>query len=169
MRISAIAAMSKNRVIGKDNQIPWHLPADMKFFQRTTLGHHVIMGRKNYESMGVPLARRTNIVITRNPFFISSGCIVVHTLEEALARVHATDEEEAFIIGGGEIYRLAMDFLDRIYLTTIDLVVDGDVFFPEFDLNSWHITSEEHFAPDQKNAYSFVIQVFDRIVHNPND
>ena len=163
MRISAIAAMSKNRVIGKENQIPWHLPADLKFFQRTTVRHHVIMGRKNYHSMGKPLNRRTNIVITRNPFFISTGCLVVHTLEEALSIAHSANEEEAFVIGGGEIYRLAMNYLDRIYLTTIDLVTDGDVFFPEFDLTAWRIVREDHFAPDPKNMYPFIIQVFDRM------
>jgi dihydrofolate reductase len=168
MRVSAIAAMSRNRVIGKDNQIPWHLPADMRFFQQTTLGHHVIMGRKNYVSMGKPLPRRTNIIITRNPYFISSGCIIVHSLEEALAIAHAANEEEAFVIGGGEIYRLAMDYLDRIYLTTIDLTIDGDVFFPEFSPRDWYLTGEEHFAPDQKNAYAFIIQVFDRISHKPS-
>jgi dihydrofolate reductase len=163
MRISAIAAMSKNRVIGKDNQLPWHLPADMKFFQRTTKGHHVIMGRKNYQSLGKPLSDRTNIVITRNPNFVSSGCLVVHTLEEALALAHRAGEEEAFIIGGGEIYRLAMDYLDRIYLTTIDLVIHGDVSFPEFDQAQWHLVQEEYFQQDEKNAYAFVIQIFDRI------
>lgn len=167
MRISAIAAMSTNRVIGKDNQIPWHLPADLKFFQRTTVGHHVIMGRKNYDSIGKPLYRRTNIVITRNPYFISSGCTIVHTLEEGIAIAHANGEEEAFIIGGGEIYRLAMDYLDRIYLTTIDLITDGDVLFPEFDLSAWRVTSEEHYEPDAKNIHPFIIQVFDRIAHEP--
>ena len=167
MRISAIAAMSKNRVIGKDNQIPWYLPADLKFFQRTTTGHHVIMGRKNYESLGKPLARRTNIVITRNPYFISTGCLVVHTLEEALSIAYAGDEEEAFIIGGGEIYRLTLDYLDRIYLTTIDLVTDGDVTFPEFDQSHWRLSSEEQFPADEKNKYPFIIQVFDRIGHKP--
>ena len=169
MRISAIAAMSKNRVIGRDNQIPWHLPSDLKFFQRTTTGHHVIMGRKNYLSMGKPLANRTNIVITRNPFFISSGCTVVHSLEEALSVAHQAKEEEAFIIGGGEIYQLAMHLLDRIYLTTIDTVVEGDVFFPEFDLRDWKLVKEDAFLPDHKNAYAFVIQVFDRIIHKPHD
>lgn len=167
MRISAIAAMSKNRVIGKDNQIPWYLPADLKFFQRTTVGHHVIMGRKNYDSLGKPLPRRTNIIISRNPYFISSGCLVVHTLEEALAIARASNEEEAFIIGGGEIYRLAMDYLDRIYLTTIDLITDGNVSFPEFDQRLWRISSEEYFPSDEKNVYSFIIQVLDRIVHKP--
>jgi dihydrofolate reductase len=167
MRISAIAAMSKNRIIGKDNQIPWYLPADLKFFQRTTIGHHVIMGRKNYESLDKPLSRRTNIIITRNPYFISSGCLVVHSLEEALSIAHEGNEDEAFIIGGGEIYRLALDYLDRIYLTTIDLVADGDVTFPEFDPAQWRVTSEERFAPDARNVYPFIIQVLDRIARKP--
>jgi len=167
MRISAIAAMSKNRIIGKDNQIPWYLPADLRFFQRTTMGHHVIMGRKNYESLGKPLKRRSNIIITRNPYFISSGCLVVHTLEEALSLAHEGGEEEAFIIGGGEIYRLALDYLDRIYLTTIDLITDGDVTFPEIDPDQWRVTSEESFATDEKNKYPFIIQVIDRIGHKP--
>jgi dihydrofolate reductase len=168
MRISAIAAMSANRVIGHHNQIPWHLPADMKFFQRTTVGHHVIMGRKNYLSIGRPLPKRTNIVITRNPYFISSGCIVVHTLEEALSHAKFAKEEEAFVIGGGEIYRLAMDYLDRIYLTTIDLNVDGDVFFPDIDLSQWAITQEDIFPADEKNPYPFIIQILDRITHKPS-
>lgn len=130
---------------------------------QTTRGHHVIMGRKNYQSMGKPLPHRTNVVITRNPFFISSGCLVVHTLEEALSLAFAAQEDEAFIIGGGEIYRLAMDYLDRIYLTTIDLLIDGDVTFPEFDQRLWRLTKEDHFPPDNKNPYAFVIRIFDRI------
>ena len=162
MRISAIAAMSLDRVIGKDNQIPWHLPADLRFFMRTTQGHHVIMGRKNYLAMGKPLPRRTNIVITRNPYFISSGCLVVHSLGEALALAHARGETEAFIIGGGEIYTLVMDYLDKIYLTTIDLHVDGDVFFPEIDLSGWRVVQEERHAADEKNPYPFVIRIFER-------
>ena len=165
MRISAIAAMSLDRVIGADNQIPWHLPADLRFFMRTTKGHHVIMGRKNYIAMGKPLAHRTNIVITRNPYFISSGCVVVHSLEEALSYAHAHGEKEAFIIGGGQIYLQSLPLWDRIYLTTIDLHVDGDVFFPEFDLSEWQLVSEDHNLPDDKNPYSFTIQIFDRISH----
>jgi len=169
MRISAIAAMSKNRVIGKDNQIPWHLPGDLRFFQRTTKGHHVIMGRKNFESMGQPLAKRTNIIITRNPFYIASGCFIVHSLEEAFSIAYEAGEEEAFVIGGGEIYRLALDYLDRIYLTTIDLVTDGDVSFPEFDHTVWNAVSEGFFPADQKNQYSYTIEIFDRIAHKPDD
>ena len=163
MRISAIAAMSLDRVIGKDNQIPWHLPADLKFFQRTTVGHHVIMGRKNYESMGKPLPRRTNIVMTRNPYYVSSGCLMAHSLEEALAIAHAGGEDEAFIIGGGEIYTLAMDYLDRIYLTVIDLHVDGDVYFPEINQDDWKLVHEETHAKDASNPYVFVIRTYDRI------
>jgi dihydrofolate reductase len=169
MRISAIAAMSSNRVIGKDNQIPWYLPADLKFFKRTTTGHHVIMGRKNYMSIGKPLPGRVNVVITRNPFFISSGCVVVHSIEEAFAVAHAQGEGEVFVIGGGEIYRLAMPFLDRIYLTTIDLHVTGDVYFPQVNPEHWAVTSEERFGPDPKNTYSFMIQVLDRIPSKPYD
>jgi dihydrofolate reductase len=164
MRITAIAAMSLNRVIGKDNQIPWHLPADLKFFMQTTRGHYVVMGRKNYIAMGKPLSRRTNIVITRNPFFVSSGCLVVHSLEEALALAHEGGEEEAFIIGGGEIYRQSMDYLDKIYLTTIDLHVDGDVFFPEIDAETWTVVDRKEFAADEKNPYAFIIETY---VRNP--
>lgn len=164
MRISAIVAMSTNRVIGKDNQIPWYLPADLRFFKRTTLGHHVIMGRKNYESIGKPLPGRTNVVITRDPFYLSTGCLIVHSVEEALALAHDQGDDEAFVIGGGEIYRLAMDYVDRIYLTHVDVVIDdGDVFFPEIMPNDWRIVSEEFHPADEKNTYAFTIQVLDRI------
>jgi dihydrofolate reductase len=163
MRISAIAAMSLNRVIGKDNQIPWHMPADLRFFQRTTTGHFVIMGRKNYDSMGRPLSNRTNVIITRNPFYVSSGCLVVHSLEAALGLAYNAGEEEAFIIGGGEIYLLAMDYLDRIYLTTIDAQVDGDVYFPELTIEDWRVVHEESHDADDKNPYPFVIRIYDRI------
>ena len=162
MIISAIAAMDRNRVIGKDNQIPWYLPADLKFFKRTTLHHHVLMGRKNYQSIGKPLPKRTNVVITRNPYFISSGCIVVHSIEEALEVAHHNQEEEVFIIGGGEIYAQAMPFTQRMYLSEIDAEFDGDVFFPEFDMSEWDITSEEYHAPDNKNKYPFTVRIYER-------
>jgi dihydrofolate reductase len=164
MRISAIVAMSTNRVIGSENQIPWHLPADLKFFQQTTMGHHVIMGRKNYQSIGRPLKGRTNIVITRDPFFVSSGCLVVHSLEEALAIAQRNQDAEPFVIGGGEIYRLAMDYLDRIYLTQVDVVVSGDVYFPEFDIDQWRLVSETIHPADARNAHTFTIRVLDRII-----
>lgn len=154
--------MDKNRVIGKDNQIPWYLPADLKFFKRTTLGRHVLMGRKNYQSIGKPLPKRTNVVITRNPFFVSSGCIVVHSLEEALQVAHDNQEEEVFIIGGGEIYSQAMPLTQKMYLTEIDAEFDGDVFFPEFDESEWEVVSEEHYEPDEKNEFPFTVRIYER-------
>lgn len=163
MIISAIVAAAKNNVIGSGNQIPWHLPHDFKFFKRTTLNHHIIMGRKNYESIGKPLPKRTNVVITRNPFYISSGCIVVHSLTEALLVAKENGEDEAFVIGGGVIYDLAMPFLDRIYFTDIDLDVEGDVFFPTIDPDIWKEISAEPFTADEKNKANMVFRVFERI------
>lgn len=162
MLISAIAAMSQNRVIGKDNQIPWYLPGDLKFFKKTTSGHHIIMGRKNYQSIGKPLPKRTNVVITRNPFFISTGCVIAHSVEEAIQIAFENGESEAFIIGGGQIYAQSMHLIDRIYLSTIDLSVDGDVFFPEFDRADWNVIDTQSHAADERNAHAFKIEVFDR-------
>lgn len=162
MLISAIAAISSNRVIGKDNQIPWYLPADFRFFKQTTLNHHILMGRKNYQAIGKPLPKRTNVVITRDPFFVSTGCVVVHSIEAAIQVAHENGEDEAFIIGGGQIYEQAMPFVDKIYLTEIELEVDGDVFFPELDPNIWIVESEEYHEPDEKNAFAFTIRVFQR-------
>ncbi len=110
MIVSSIVAVSKNRVIGKENGMPWHLPKDMRYFKRKTLNHHVIMGRKNFEAMGSPLPKRTNIILTRDPYYISSSSLVVHSIEEALTIAFDNGEEEVFIIGGGEIYKQSMDF-----------------------------------------------------------
>ena len=162
MKISAIAAMANNRVIGHQNDIPWNMPRDMKFFMRTTTGHHIIMGRKNYESIGKPLPKRTNVVITRNPYYISTGCVIVHSLEDALNVAFENGEEEAFIIGGGVIYELAMDYVDKIYLTEIDVDVEGDVFFPEFDLSEWDEVSSEFFPADERNSADMVFKVYER-------
>jgi dihydrofolate reductase len=162
MLISAIAAISSNRVIGKDNQIPWYLPADLRYFMRTTQHHHVLMGRKNYQSIGKPLHRRTNVVITRDPFFICTGCVVVHSIEEALQVAYENGEQEAFIIGGGQIYEQAMPLTNRIYLTEIDLQTEGDVFFPELDPLEWSVDSEEYHEPDERNKHAFTIRVYNR-------
>jgi dihydrofolate reductase len=166
MVISAIAAMSRNRVIGVDNDLPWNLPADMKYFMRTTRHHHVIMGRKTFESMGTPLKNRTNIVITREAFYTASGILVAHSLQEALQIADSHAETEVFIIGGAEIYRLALPLLDRIYLTEIDLVVEhGDAFFPELDLSEWTLVREENHEPDEKNLYSYSFKIYEKINH----
>ena len=162
MIISAIVAVAHKNVIGHQNDIPWNMPRDMRYFMNTTKGHHIIMGRKNYESIGRPLPKRTNIIVTRNPFYISSGCVVVHSLEEALYTAKVNGEEEVFIIGGGMIYQQSMDYLDKIYLTEIDLKVPGDVFFPEINQDEWQLVSEEFFAADEKNAADMIFKVFQR-------
>ncbi len=156
-RLSAILAMSENRVIGKNNQLPWHLPADLKHFKTITTGHPIIMGRKTYESIGKPLPNRTNIIMTRQKGFDAPGCIVVRSLAEAMLQIGET--EEIFIIGGAEIYHQTLSAIQRIYLTIIHHTFDGDAYFPELNRKEWReIKSEQHEA-DEKNlyAYSFVI------------
>lgn len=161
MIISLIAACSTNRVIGVDNDLPWHVPADMRFFMRTTKGHHVIMGRKTFESLGVPLKNRTNIVVTRDPFFIASGVLVTHSISEALDLARENEESEAFIIGGGEIYKQSMDLADKIYLTEIGTIIgEGDAFFPEIDPYEWELVSEEPHEADDRNEFAYNFKTF---------
>src|SRR5690606_847240 len=143
MRLSAIVAISNNNVIGKDNELPWYLPADLKYFKKITINHPVIMGRKSYEAIGNPLPKRTNIVLTRDPYYLSSNILVAHSLEEAIALAYDIDPEEAFIIGGAEIFEIAFPFLDRLYITEIHADFDGDTFFPEWDQSEWKLISEE--------------------------
>ena len=162
MIISAIAAVAKNRVIGNNNEIPWHLPADLKYFKKTTLHHHVIMGRKSYESIGRPLPKRTNIVVTRDPFYISTGVIVVHSIPEALSIAYENGENEVFILGGGNIYLQSIDLWDRLYLTEVDATPEGDVFFPKLDFSGWNLVSSEKHLPDDKNPMAYDFQVFER-------
>ena len=162
MIISAIVATAKNNVIGKDNNIPWYLPADLKYFKKTTLGHHIIMGRKSFVSIGRPLPKRTNIIITRDPFYIASGCIVTHSIEEALQIANENGEEEAFIIGGGQIYEQAFSLLDKIYLTEVDLDVKGEIYFPKINETEWKEIKRETHAPDEKNEHAYVFRVLER-------
>lgn len=162
MKISCIVAVAKNNVIGKDNDIPWYLPADLKYFKRTTLNHHIIMGRKCYESIGKPLPKRTNIILTRNPFYLVSNCYISSSLGEALQLAEDNGEEEAFIIGGAQIYELAMDKCDTLYLTEVDLEVEGDVFFPEISFEEWELVSEDAHQADEKNEHDYVFKVFKR-------
>lgn len=163
MIVSAIVATDKNNVIGKNNDIPWYLPADLKYFKRTTLNHHIIMGRKSYESIGRPLPKRTNIIVTRNPFFVVSNCIVANSIQEALLIALENGETEAFIIGGGEIYKQSMHLWDRVYLTAVDLEVkEGEVFFPELPEEGWELVSEEHYSADEKNDHAYTFKVLER-------
>ena len=156
MIISIIVAMARNRVIGKNNRLPWHLPADLKHFKETTMGHPIIMGRKTYESIGRPLPGRTNIVVTRNPEFRAEGCTVVHSLEEALRA--AEEAEEVFVIGGATLYREALPIANRIYLTLVEADIEGDTLFPEIDSDSWEEVHCETHPSDERNpyAYSFI-------------
>ena len=163
MIVSAIVATAKNNVIGKNNDIPWYLPADLKYFKKTTLNHHIIMGRKSFQSIGKPLPKRTNIVITRNPFFIASNCIMSTSVEEALGIAQDNGETEAFIIGGGQIYELSKSYWDKLYLTEVDLEVDGDIFFPQLNQDEWKLASSEHHEPDEKNEHPYTFKIFERI------
>jgi len=164
MIISAIVAVAQNNVIGKNGAIPWYLPADLRFFKQTTLNHHVIMGRRSFDSIGRPLPKRTNVVITRDPFFIGTGCIVAHSVEEALRIARDHGETEAFIIGGGEIYRQSMPFWDRLYLTRVDAAIEGgDAFFPQIDIDEWEIVASQAFPADEKNEFSYTFLRMDRI------
>jgi dihydrofolate reductase len=169
MIISAIVAVDKNRIIGRNNHIPWHLPADSAYFKRVTLNHHIIMGRSSFQSIGKPLPKRTNIVISRDPFFIATGCVRAFSIPEALKIAESNGETEAFIIGGGEIYKQSVPFWTRLYLTEIDLDAaqkdgntEGDVFFPEVDFSEWTLVSEEKHLKDEKNAYDYTYKVFER-------
>lgn|SRR5690606_32642650 len=166
MIVSAIAALSKNRVIGRDNDLPWRLPDDMKFFMETTKGHHVVMGRKNYDSLlpkFKPLPNRTNIVITRQKDFSAPGCTVMHGVEPALDLAKRNGEKECFIIGGAEIYNLAMPYTTRLYLTEIDANVEGDTYFPTVDMTQWKEVSRRHHDKDDRHPFAFDIVVYDRI------
>ncbi len=163
MIVSAIVAIAENNVMGKDNDIPWYLPADLKYFKKTTLGHHIIMGRKTYQSIGNPLPKRTNIIITRNPFFIASGCISTNSIEQALSVALENGEEEAFIIGGAEIYKLSIPYLDKLYITKVDLNIKGDTFFPEIDFSNWNLISEEPHEKNGKNEFDYTFKVYHKI------
>jgi dihydrofolate reductase len=154
--------MANNRVIGKDNDIPWYLPADLQHFKKITMGHHILMGRKCYHSIGRPLPKRTNVIITRDPYFISSNCLIARSIEEALELAYENGEEECFIIGGGTIYEQTSDLWDKLYITEVELEVEGDVFFPHLDMAEWELISEEDHQPDEKNPYNYSFKVYKR-------
>ncbi|MCB0662075.1 MAG: dihydrofolate reductase [Saprospiraceae bacterium] len=162
MIISAIAAVAKNRIIGIDNDIPWFLPLDLKWFKKQTSGHHIIMGRSTFESFGKPLPNRTHVVITRDMFYAASGCVVVHSIEEAIEFARENGEEEAFIIGGGQIYKQTMPLWDKFYWTEVEAEPNGDVHFPEWDLADWTETFCEHHDPDERHKYGFTFHILER-------
>ena len=166
MKVSLIVAVAENGVIGKDNDLIWHMPKDMRFFKETTTGHHVIMGRKNFESIPHkfrPLPNRTNIIVTRQSDYKAEGSIVVNSVEEALKVAKSNGENEAFIIGGGQIYKIALEknLVDRIYLTRINGSFDGDTFFPELN-SDWIEVNREDCFKDEKNKYNYSFIVLEK-------
>ena len=160
--VTIIAAIAENNALGKDNQLIWYLPADLKRFKKTTLNHVVIMGRKTFESLGKPLPNRTNIIITRDKNYIAEGCVVVNSLKEALETA-AKEDENPFILGGAEIYIQAMPFTDKLDITFVHHKFEADVFFPEIDKTIWKETSRENFKADDKNKYDYSFVTFERI------
>lgn len=164
MIVSAIVAATENWVIGKDNQIPWYLSSDFKHFKRTTINHHIIMGRNTYRSIGRPLPKRTNIILTRDPFYVVQGCLVAHSIEESLEIAQNNGETEVFIIGGGTIYQQTMQYWDRVYLTVVHTELEGDVFFPEIDNSQWGNTFWERHSADEKNDFDYSFKIFERKV-----
>lgn len=156
--ISIIVAMAKHRVIGKDNDMPWHLPADLQHFRQKTLDKPIIMGRKTYESIGRPLPKRHNIIVSRNADYKVDGCDVVGSLDEAF--IMAGNVDELFIIGGGFLYEQTIDQADKLYLTFIDLAVDGDTLFPEYEHLSLRQIASEHHQKDEKNPYDHTFAEF---------
>jgi dihydrofolate reductase len=160
-----IAAMSRNRVIGKEKDLPWYLPDDFAYFKRKTRNHPVIMGRKNFESLPHkfrPLPERTNIILTRKKDFSAKGTFVFDHWEQALELARSRDKQEIFIIGGGEIYRQGLKFANRIYLTEIDTTIEGDTFFPEFDQEEWVETKRTHHPVDEKHPFAFDFVIYDK-------
>ncbi len=160
MRLSAIAAMAANRVIGAHNQLPWRLPADLARFKRLTMGHTLLMGRKTYESIGRPLPGRTFIVVTRQQGYAPQGVQVAHTVNEALAR--AQGEDEVFIAGGAELYAQTLDRWDRLYLTRIERDFPGDTYFPKVDLSGWTLTEQEHHPASRPEDLPYTFLTYER-------
>tara|TARA_B110000967_G_C18857167_1_gene547906 strand:- start:957 stop:1457 length:501 start_codon:yes stop_codon:yes gene_type:complete len=166
MKVALIVAAAENHVIGKDNDLIWHLPKDMKFFKETTKGHFVIMGRKNFESIPQkyrPLPNRTNVVVTRQKDYLAEGCLVVNSLAEALQEAEKAKDLEPFIIGGGEIYRLALEqqLIDRVYLTRIHKNYQGDTFFPKLNKEWKLLKSDKHLA-DEKHECDYSFEIYEK-------
>ena len=163
MIVSLICAMAENRVIGRDNTIPWRLSGDLKHFKATTLGHHVIMGRKTFESLRKPLPDRTNVVVSRNPKYDKPGAVAQPSLEAALSLAETAGDAEAFIAGGAEIYAAGLALADRIWLTRVAATVEGDTLFPEFSPESWSLETQSEHLADEKNEFDYVVCRYDRV------
>ena len=158
--ISIIAAVDKNFLIGRENELPWHLPADLKYFKNITMGKPILMGRKTFESIGKPLPGRRNIVISRQSDFMAQGCEVVSTLDEAIALV--ANVEEIMIVGGATLFQQFLPRADRLYLTQIDASFEGEIYFPTVNFNDWVLLKKEEHLKDEKNQYDYRFLVLER-------
>lgn len=160
MIVSIIVATDRNRLIGRDNELPWHLPADLKHFRAITMGKPIVMGRRTHESIGKPLPGRSNIVITRDRSYQAPGCTVVHSVEAALAA--AEHAEEIMVIGGARLYEQLLPWAHRIYLTRIDHEFEGDSWFPEWQHGQWQEVERQDYAPDERNPYHYSFLILER-------
>lgn len=151
--VTIIAAVGRNKALGKNNDLIWHLPADLRRFKEVTRGHHVIMGRKTFESLGKPLPHRTNIIVSRNSNYKADGCVVVGSLEEALKEAHS--DPNPYILGGAQIYEQALEVADRMDLTLVHEDFEADAFFPDFSDENWEETGRQDFKKDEKNPYDY--------------
>jgi dihydrofolate reductase len=159
--LSLIVAVDENNLIGHNNQLPWHLPADLKYFKSVTMGKPIIMGRKTFDSIGKPLPGRKNIIITRNNNFKAAGCEVYTDINEAIKNCEF--EEECFVIGGAELFRIALPLASKLYLTKIHLQFEGDTFFPAIENRIWKLTAADHHLKDEKNKYDYSFFIYSRL------
>lgn len=155
MQTSIIVARATNDVIGRDNQLPWHLPKDLQHFKRLTMGHHVIMGRKTFESLGKPLSGRQLVIVTRNTHYHVPGCTVTHSLEEAHEVAQEVGETELFIAGGATIYQASLAWVDKIYMTEVRAIIKGDTRFPPLHKATWQETKRVHHEADADHSYAY--------------
>lgn len=158
--ISFLLAMDKNHVIGKDNDLPWHLPADLAYFKQTTWGHPIVMGRKTHEAIGKALPGRRNIIVTRNSTYAAEGCEVIHSITEAFQLLDTN--KEAFVIGGAQLFSAFLPYADRLYITYIHESFDGDTYFPEIAENKWIKISDKKGTKDVKNPYAFSFLIYEK-------
>lgn len=164
MKISLIAALATNNVIGRENDLVWRLPDDFKRFKRITSNHFILMGRKTFESLGSPLPNRTHLVITRNKnYTVPDGHYVFESVEEAVSFCQKTNVKQLYVIGGGEIYRQTLTIADELILTEVDATPEGDTYFPEFDKDSWKVTFNEYHPADERHQYAFTYVNYERI------
>ncbi|MEL3974673.1 dihydrofolate reductase [Rossellomorea oryzaecorticis] len=159
--ISFIVAMDTKSAIGKNNELPWHLPADLAFFKKVTMGNPIVMGRKTFESIGKALPGRENIVVTRDRHYKAEDCTIIHSVDK-ISEIERNSNEEVFVIGGAEIFKETFSFADRLYITMIEEEFDGDTFFPPFNLEEWELKSRKKGPKDDKNPYDYYFLTYDR-------